>query len=65
MLWYNHEHRHSAIRFVTPQQRHLGEDRLILLERERVYEQARKKHPERWSGKNQKLDACMTGDFES
>ena len=24
--WYNHEHRHSAIRFVTPAQRHLGEE---------------------------------------
>jgi putative transposase len=24
--WYNHEHRHSAIRFVTPAQRHDGLD---------------------------------------
>jgi transposase InsO family protein len=24
--WYNTEHRHSAIRFVTPDQRHQGED---------------------------------------
>src|SRR3546814_8202691 len=23
--WYNHEHRHSAIRFVTPAQRHAGD----------------------------------------
>ena len=24
--WYNHEHRHSGIRYVTPAQRHAGED---------------------------------------
>lgn len=28
--WYNHEHRHSAIKFVTPAQRHCGEDSSIL-----------------------------------
>jgi hypothetical protein len=28
--WYNHEHRHSAIRFVTPAQRHANLDRDIL-----------------------------------
>ena len=25
--WYNHEHRHSRIKFVTPVQRHTGEDK--------------------------------------
>lgn len=48
--WYNHEHLHSAIRFVTPQQRHTGQDVEILARRKRVYEQARSKHPGRWSG---------------
>lgn len=48
--WYNHEHRHSAIRFVTPIQRHNGEDMSILAERHRLYEQARAAKPERWSG---------------
>jgi transposase InsO family protein len=48
--WYNHEHLHSAIRFVTPQQRHTGQDVEILAQRKRVYEQARSKHPGRWSG---------------
>ena len=43
VLWYNHEHRHSAIRFVTPQQRHLGEDERILIERKRVY--GNRSHP--------------------
>jgi putative transposase len=28
--WYNHEHRHSAIGFVTPAQRHAGLDRALL-----------------------------------
>jgi len=48
--WYNEEHRHSGIGFVTPGQRHRGEDQAILAERHRVYELARARHPERWSG---------------
>ena len=48
--WYNGEHRHSAIRFVTPDQRHRGEDQAILEARKSVYETARKAHPERWTG---------------
>jgi putative transposase len=28
--WYNHQHRHSAIQFVTPAQRHAGKDSDIL-----------------------------------
>lgn len=47
--WYNHEHRHSAIRFVTPDERHSGRETAILTARTRVYERARKRHPERWS----------------
>jgi transposase InsO family protein len=46
---YNHEHRHSGIRFVTPAQRHRGQDCAILAHRQAVYEQARERHPERWS----------------
>lgn len=49
--WYNHEHRHSSIRFVTPAQRHRGEDRQILAKRHALYQQARQKNPQRWSGK--------------
>lgn len=47
--WYNHEHRHSGIRYVTPAQRHVGSDVAVLAERSAVYEQARAKHPRRWS----------------
>lgn len=48
--WYNHEHRHSAINFVTPAQRHNGTDRALLAKRIEVYKAAKAKHPERWSG---------------
>ena len=48
--WYNHEHRHSAIQFVTPAQRHAGLDEALLRNRNAVYQAARAAHPERWSG---------------
>jgi transposase InsO family protein len=47
--WYNTQHLHGNIRFVTPAVRHAGEDCAILARRERVYEQARARRPERWS----------------
>ena len=47
--WYCHEHRHSAIKFVTPQQRHSGQAAAICQKRTLVYEQARQRHPRRWS----------------
>ena len=48
--WYNLDHRHSALRFVTPDQRHRGEDCALLASRHQVYELARAARPERWSG---------------
>ena len=51
VVWYNTEHRHSAIRFVTPEERHRGEDRAILAQRHALNQAARQAHPERWSGK--------------
>ena len=47
--WYNQYHLHSGIRFVTPAQRHAGEDVEILTKRGTLYETARARHPERWS----------------
>ena len=47
--WYNHEHRHSAIGFVTPAQRNAGLDRALLEQRARVYASARQHNPQRWS----------------
>ncbi len=48
--WYNHEHHHSALRFVTPDDRHFGREEAILAERHRIYERARHRRPDRWSG---------------
>lgn len=48
--WYNPCHHHSGIKYVTPEQRHNGEDIVILERRKQVYEDAKKRHPERWSG---------------
>ena len=49
--WYNTEHLHSAIRFVTPSSRHSGLDPAILARRSVVYEKAKRRNPRRWSGK--------------
>jgi transposase InsO family protein len=48
--WYNYEHRHSAINFVTPAERHAGLDTALLIQRAAVYEAAKARHPHRWSG---------------
>jgi transposase InsO family protein len=48
--WYNTEHRHSRLRFVTPAQRHTGADATILAQRQALYAQAKTAHPKRWSG---------------
>lgn len=46
---YNTEHRHSGIRYVTPNERHEGRDIDILKQREEVYANAKRKKPERWA----------------
>ena len=48
--WYNEIHHHSALRFVTPGQRHRGEETAILEQRHVLYEVAKAQRPERWSG---------------
>lgn len=50
--WYNGEHRHSGIKFVTPQQRHQGADVALLAQRDTVYAAAKQRHPQRWSGEH-------------
>ena len=47
--WYNTEHLHSGINFVTPEQCHTGTHIEILRGRKEVYELARQKNPERWT----------------
>jgi putative transposase len=47
--WYNVDHRHSGIRYVSPAQRHAGEDHAILAARHALYTKAREEKPARWS----------------
>ena len=48
-VWYNDDHLHSGIKYVTPNQRHKGEDVEILIKRKKVYSQAKVLNPQRWS----------------
>ena len=47
--WYNGEHRHSALRFVTPNEKHQGLDESILAKRVATYNMVKQKTPQRWS----------------
>ncbi|WP_436606554.1 integrase core domain-containing protein [Sorangium sp. So ce1036] len=50
VAWYNGEHLHSSIRFVTPNDRHRGRDSALLAVRHALYQRARRRTPRRWSG---------------
>jgi transposase InsO family protein len=50
VAWYNGEHLHSAIRYVTPNERHARRDVGILAKRHRLYGAARTRTPARWTG---------------
>lgn len=60
--WYNTVHHHSALRFVTPAQRHRGEDHELLARRDALYQAAKLQHPERWRGdtRNWKPDLIVS-----
>jgi putative transposase len=62
VAWYNDAHLHSALKFITPNQRHSGTGHIILENRHRVYQLAREQHPERWSKntRNWSLPATVT-----
>lgn len=47
--WYNTTHRHSGIRFVTPDDRHFGREDAVLAKRHALYQRARAANPERWT----------------
>lgn len=49
VFWYNTQHQHSAIRYVTPDDRHYSREEQILANRRKLYEEARRRHPKRWS----------------
>lgn len=48
MHWYNHEHKHRSLNYVTPHQKHCGQDLEILTQRHRLYQQKRQEQPDRW-----------------
>lgn len=47
--WYNYNHKHGGLNFISPNQRHTGQSDAIFKNRERVYQLAKEKHPERWA----------------
>jgi putative transposase len=47
--WYNHKHLHSGLKYVTPNQRHTGDDEAIFEKRKATYQNAKNEHPERWA----------------
>ena len=58
--WYDTEHRHSGLKFVTPDQRHRGEDTDLLARRHALYQAAKARHPERWSGPTRNWEPTTT-----
>ena len=48
--WYNNDHLHSGIKFISPNDRHDFKDDEILRKRKAVYEEAKLKNKNRWSG---------------
>jgi putative transposase len=46
--WYNKIHKHSGIKYVTPEQRHNGLDTQLLIDRKQMYLKARESNPTRW-----------------
>ena len=48
--WYNEEHLHSGLKYVSPAQRHRGEASDLLARRRALYQSARNQNPTRWSG---------------
>lgn len=49
VAWYNGEHLHSAIKYVTPNDRHEGRDVAILAARHELYVAAKRATPRRWT----------------
>lgn len=58
--WYNFQHMHSGLKFITPQQRHTGLGSGTMANRQRVYLRVQKKNPERWSGKARNWELPVT-----
>lgn len=56
VYWYNNIHLHSGVKYVTPASRHAMKDGEILKNRKKVYEEAKLKNPNRWSGETRNWD---------
>ena len=56
VAWYNNQHLHSGIKFVSPIDRHNGRDSEILNSRKLVYEKAKANNPNRWSSEIRNWD---------
>ena len=46
--WYNEEHRHEGLAFLTPLQVHTGQTEVVLAARQQVLDKAYEAHPERF-----------------
>lgn len=51
VYWYNEQHLHSGIGYVTPADRHRGDDVGILAKRRQAFRSANELNPARWIGK--------------
>lgn len=58
--WYNDEHKHSGLKFISPAERHSGQCKAIMANRSCVYEIARQQNPARWSGDTRNWDLPTT-----
>ncbi|MCO1336758.1 hypothetical protein MO867_20740 [Microbulbifer sp. OS29] len=47
--WYNNHHRHSAVRYVIPSQRHSGAESPLLKHLHAVYKEAKRRNLQRWT----------------
>jgi putative transposase len=47
--WYNQEHKHSGLTFMTPHQRHSNQTDQVMDNRKSVYEVAKATNPKRWT----------------
>ena len=54
--WYNHRHKHSGLKFISPIERHEGREAQIMKQRNKVYAAAKAKNPNRWSGRTRNWD---------
>ena len=51
VLWYNQEHLHSSIGYVTPEQIRTGQAEAIFRGRNATMREARMAYPERWGSR--------------